>query len=177
MPKSAILLGLLLTLGGKFVLGQTDISAWKTIEKQHYSLSYPPEWLLDQSGQLETELFLLSPLDNASDDFQENINLVTQNVDEFGVDLSGYVELCFSQLRQLVTNFKVIDMDMIRDEGDEYYKLSFHADQGDFHLVLEQRYYVKNSEAYVLTLTCEEEEFEHYQVVGHQILDSFFVKP
>ncbi len=149
---------------------------WKTLDQPTYSLQYPFDWQLDQSGQMETELLLLSPKSNATDDFQENINLVSQSIAEYGLDLDGYVQHCFGQLRQLLTNFQVISMDKLKSGTDVYYKLVYRADQGAFHLQLEQHYFVKNNQAYVLTFTCETEALEGFKAVSEKILTSFALK-
>lgn len=157
-------------------LGQNS-PAWKSLDKPNYSIQYPADWLADDSGQLGTDLFVFSPLSSKEDQFRDNINLVSQSVAEFGVDLKGYVELNFGQLRLLATNFHVISTDKIKEgKNGEYFRMEYQMDQGSFHLHLVQYYWVINGQAYVLTLTCEESEFVKYAPTGTKILDNFTIK-
>jgi hypothetical protein len=43
-------------------------------------------------------------------------------------------------------------------------------------LKFEQYYWVINEKAFVLTLTCEEDQFKNYKEVGEKILNSFIPK-
>lgn len=150
---------------------------WKTFDKATYSIAFPANWQVDDSGQLGTDFFLFAPLLGQYDQFQENVNLVSQRVAEFGVDLNGYVELNFGQLRQMAVNLHVIATDKFKEgQNGEYFRLEYQMDQGPFRLHLVQDYWVVKGTAYVLTLTTEEKEFENYATTGEKILDSFIIK-
>ena len=58
----------------------------------------------------------------------------------------------------------------------EYQRIIYTGKQGEFNLKFEQYYWVIDEKAYVLTLTCEEDEFENYQETGETILNSFVLK-
>lgn len=177
MPKhipNLVLFLLLLNLAK--AVAQTD-SNWKTLDKPNYSIQFPADWQSDDSGQLGTDLFLFAPLAGKEDQFRENVNLVSQSVAEFGVDLKGYVELNFGQLRLLATNFHVIASDKIKEgKNGEYFRLEYQMDQGQLHLHLVQYYWVVKGYAYVLTLTCEENGFGKYAAAGNKMLDNFTIK-
>lgn len=177
MPKHILNLVLfLLLLSFSSAAAQID-GNWKTLDKPNYSIQNPANWQTDDSGQLGTDLFLFSPLSAKSDQFRENVNLVSQSVAELGVDLKGYVELNFGQLRLLATNFHVIASDKIKEgRNGEYFRLEYQMDQDQFHLHLVQYYWVIKGYAYVLTLTCEESEFEKYAPTGNKVLNSFTIK-
>ena len=170
----ALLLSALL-FTGKNAFAQSS-QGWKTLDEKGYSIKYPYDWTMDNNGAYGTAFLLLSPKSSGSDRFQENINLVSQDVSEYGIDLDAYMELSFGQLRQLATNFHIISTDKIKNAAHPYYKLIYTMDQGHFNLQLEQLYWVVNKQAYVLTFTCEVDAFEAYQEIGEKIMKTFVLK-
>lgn len=158
-------------------IGQATVDPhWKTLDLPKYAIQYPVAWQLDLSGKEGSNFVLLSPKTAASDGFQANINLLTQDLSGYGLDLDTYVQVCFGQLRQLATNFHVIATDKKKTSGNEHFQLIYTTDQGEFKLQMEQMFWVVNDQAYVLTLTCEADKFEAYQEIGEKILNTFVVK-
>jgi hypothetical protein len=52
----------------------------------------------------------------------------------------------------------------------------YSGDQGIFHLKFEQYFWVINQQAYILTLTCEQNKSSDYKENGEKILNSFSFK-
>ena len=57
-----------------------------------------------------------------------------------------------------------------------FQKVIYNDDQGIYKLKFEQYYWVKKEKAYVLTLTCEIDQFEQYIETGEEIMNSFRLK-
>ena len=58
----------------------------------------------------------------------------------------------------------------------EFHRMVYTGKQGKFQLRFEQYFWVIENLGYILTLTCEEDQFEHYQKTGERILRSFRIK-
>jgi len=58
----------------------------------------------------------------------------------------------------------------------EFQKLVFTGKQGKFDLKWQQYYRVEKDKAYVLTLTCEEDQYDNYLDIGQKIMNTFKIK-
>ncbi len=149
------------------------IKGWKILTEKNYSISYPNNWELNQSGLMNTKFILFSPLSSEQDQFKENVNLVIQDLTGYNINLDKYVEISESQVMTIITDGHIIESNRMTSEKLDYQKIIYTGKQGIFNLKFEQYYWVVDNMAYVLTLTCEENEFVNYQFEGEKILNSF----
>ena len=149
---------------------------WKTFDGANYSIQYPPEWELNQSGQMGTTFILFSLLESSQDQFKDNVNLLIQDLSGYNIDLDKYAEISEGQVKTMITNSTLIESKRIKNGSEEHHRMIYTGDQGVFHLKYEQYYWVNNDKAYVLTLTCEQTKFANYKEIGESILNSFTFK-
>lgn len=160
---------------------QTDkseykISDWNSISEDKYEIKYPPNWEVNRSGQMGTSFILLSPLSNGADNFKENVNLLIQDLTGYELSLEQYVEISEGQIKTMVTEGEIILSEPKQIGNNEYQKVIYTGKQGIFNLKFEQYYWVVDKQAVILTLTCKEDEFDKYQKIGEEILNSFKMK-
>jgi hypothetical protein len=148
---------------------------WETLEKPDYSIQYPPDWELDQSGQFGAKFFLISPMESGNDTFKENVSLVTEATPA-GMSLDDYITASEKGLRQLLSNYKKIEGRKIEDNSGEHYELISTFDQGEIHVKSRQHFWIFHGKAYILTLSCTPDSYDKYQDVGKKILRSFRMK-
>jgi len=153
------------------VFGQTN--DWKTIETEIYSIQYPNEWVLDESGRMGTSFILFSPQTSENDRFKENVNLLVQDLSGYNLSLEKYVEISESQIETMITDAVIIESTLVNSQPWDYQKAIYTGKQGVFNLKFEQYYWVVADMAYVLTLTCEETQYNNYKIIGEEILNSF----
>jgi hypothetical protein len=156
---------------GSLQYGQTK--DWNTIKKDGYSIDYPKAWELNTSGQMGASFILFSPLSSQKDQFRENVNLIVQDLTGYNLDLDKYVEISEGQIQTLITNGKIIESKRVKNQTLDYQKVIYIGKQGIYNLKFEQYYWVVGNKAYVLTLTCEETQFDNYKLTGEKILNSF----
>lgn len=177
MKKYLTILTLLALLGcGPSAKQKSEIKAiagWKVVTGANYSMQYPSAWELNQSGQMGTSLILLSPLENKDDQFRENINLIVQDLSGKNIDLDKFSEISEGQVETMIPNASIVESKRIFGKDFEYHVLIYDGDQDHLHLKFEQYYYVENDKAYILTLTCEQNKFPQFKVLGEKILNSF----
>lgn len=152
------------------------IAGWELLKEEDYSIQYPKEWELSQSGQMGTKFILFSALEDQEDQFRENVNLISQDLGSNDVDLDQYTEISENQIKTMMTNCMVYESKRIKNASGEYQKLIYAADQGAFRLKFEQLYWIENDFAYVLTLTCEESKFSNFKDVGEKIMSTFTLR-
>jgi hypothetical protein len=153
------------------VVAQT--SPWKSLSEKGYTLQYPEHWDLDNSGRMGLNVILLTKLATPQDQFRENVNLMIQDLAGQNIDLNKFVEISESQIKTILTNGNILESKRESVNDKKYQKLVYTADQGIYKLKFEQYYFVENEKAYVLTLTCEADQFNSYREEGEKILKSF----
>ncbi|MFY7787543.1 MAG: PsbP-related protein [Thermoflexibacteraceae bacterium] len=149
---------------------------WKILKNADYSIQYPPDWELNQSGQMGTSFAIFSPLENDKDQFKENVNLLIQDLTAYKLNLNKYVEISEEQVEKMITNSALIESKRVKTEKGEYHKMIYTGEQGVFHLKFEQYFWIIDNKAFVLTFTSERDKFESFVAVGEKILNSFVVK-
>jgi hypothetical protein len=149
---------------------------WKLIEGADYTIQYPETWELNESGQMGTKFILFSKQVSPQDKFRENVNLIVQDLSGQSINLDKYVEISEEQIRTFLTNGKLIESKRLKESENEFHKMIYTGDQGIYKLKFEQYYLIKNNNAYVLTLTCETEQFDSYREIGENILNSLTLK-
>jgi hypothetical protein len=150
-----------------------DTVEWKSLTENNYSISYPNNWELNISGQMGTSFILFSPLSSKEDQFKENVNLLIQDLAGHNLDIDKYVEISEGQIKTLITDGEILESKRITTDNLEYQKVVYTGTQGIFNLKFEQYYWVIGDNAFVLTLTCEENQFNNHKIIGEKILNSF----
>jgi len=153
-----------------------DSLVWKSLSEDKYEISYPSDWDVDTSGRMGTNFFLFSPLSSQTDQFKENVNLIIQDLTGYNLTLDQYVEISEKQLETMIPDGKIYSNERIKNDQSEYQKIIYSGKQGAFDLKFEQFYWVIRDNAFVLTLTCEKDQFDGYQEIGEKILNSFEIK-
>tara|TARA_B100000809_G_scaffold104252_1_gene102796 strand:- start:6179 stop:6730 length:552 start_codon:yes stop_codon:yes gene_type:complete len=149
---------------------------WELLTENNYSIKHPSYWELNKSGQLGTSFILFSPASSEEDQFKENVNLLIQDLTDLHFNLDEYVQLSLNQIKEIATDAKSIESEKVPSGNSNYQKVIYTANQGDFLLKFEQYYWVQNNKAYVLTLTCEKDQFDAFKMTGEKILNSFKIQ-
>lgn len=148
-------------------------NGWKTLNEKGYTIQYPNDWELNKSGQMGTSFIILSRLSSKNDKFCESVNLIIQDLRGQNINLDKFVEISEEQISKMLTNGKLIESNRINENKSEFHKFIYTADQGIYKLKIEQYCWMKNGKAYILTLSCEIDQYENYKKNGEIILNSF----
>ena len=151
-------------------------SNWRSFTQANYGIQYPPNWDLNEHAGLGTSFALFSRLENGNDAFRENVSLMIQNLAGSNMDLDKFATLSEQQVKTLAVNGVLLESKRVDDGQYPHHRILYTSDQNPYHLTTEQYYWVINEQAYVLTLSCEQDKFSMYQQVGEQILNSFYFK-
>jgi hypothetical protein len=119
---------------------------------------------------------ILSKQTSKNDLFRENVNLHIDNLAGRNISLDKYVEISENQIKTMLENGKLLVSRRLRKGDKEFQKMVFKGKQGKFDLKWQQYYWVEKDKAYVLTLTCEEDQYDNYLDIGQKIMNSFKIK-
>ncbi len=184
MQNTILALCLLLSLGSNLLLhaqaivdtsmvSKEDTTGWTELKRDKYQISYPHHWQLEESGEMGSSFILFSPLSDATDVFKENVNLLIQDLAGFGLDLDKFVEITEGQIAKVVPEGKILYNERLEKDGQDYQRIIYSGKQGLYGLKFLQHFWVIHDKAYILTLTCELDQYEKYREVGERIIESF----
>jgi len=151
------------------VYAQKD--TWKEFQKDNFSIKYPSGWLLKDYENLT--FLALAPLESKDDKFQENVNLLIQDLTGMNLDLDSYTTLSLRQLSTQMKNSKVLENKRIKNTPRPYQKIVYTGEMNGFQFKWMQYYWVIGNKAYLVTLTTEESKFKQYEQTGMKIMNSF----
>lgn len=160
--KHLIFLYLLISI--TFCYGQNE---FKTYAKDNYTISYPENWDLDISGQMNTSLLLFSKPSSDTDDFRENVNVMIQDLQGMNLDMDGFVKISENQIKA-TPNSELFESKKL----DDKYLMVWKGYINGFNLKFKQYFYIIKDKAYVITFTAKENEYESYIEIGNKIIDS-----
>lgn len=146
---------------------------WNTLNKKNFAIQYPSEWKLNQSGLMGSSFIIFSQLTGKTDKFKENVNLIIQDLTNYDMSLDQFVKISENQIKTLVTSGKIISSERKKKNDMEFQKLIYTGKQGIYDLKYEQYFWIYNNNAYVLTLTCEVNQYNDFKIIGEKILNSF----
>lgn len=163
----------------KSIAPQKDVAItlpkdWKTLDTTEYSISYPPTWNITQTGEMSTAFFIKSPAESQTDLFSENINLLITAAPN--VTSKAFIEASLEQIKNYFTNLNITKSEIIKESGEDVVHLMYSADQGKNHLNFEQKAYLKNDKAYILTYTSGDKISDKIKTEATSVLNSFKVK-
>ena len=72
--------------------GKGASKKWLTLTTEEYSIQYPADWEIDESGNMGTKFYLFSPVTSDQDQLRENVNLLTQDLSEYKMTLDEFTE-------------------------------------------------------------------------------------
>ena len=155
---------------------QEKIEGWEHLKKEKFEIQYPANWELNEEGLMGTSLILLSPVLHKDDAFRENVNLLIQDLSSYPMTLDEYAKFSTSQIETMIEDGVLISSEKIEGELNQYQKVHYTGKQGPYNLKFMQYYFLIENNAYVLTFTTEIDQYEKYEAIGMQILDSYKFK-
>lgn len=148
---------------------------WKLLSKDSYSIQYPSNWDLDQTGYEGTTFLIASELTSPQDPFRENVNMIIHDLRGTTIYLDKLVKQSESTFQSSLMNYNLIESKRIKGTL-EYHRIIFTGDKKNLKLKFEQYIIMKGIKAYVLTYTAEQTQFDNYKLQGEKILNSFKIK-
>ena len=150
-----------------------DEPEMKVFTKGKFTFSYPATWEVDDSGFNGTQFLVMSPLAGDDDSFQENVNLIEQDLSGTPMTLDGFIDLSIGQLT--AAGADMLESSKTEDDPTRHRQV-FTLDSGGLTLKFIQYYWLQGDYAYVLTFTSMDDTFDQYMSVAEEIAKSLKVK-
>ncbi len=155
---------------------QAQSDTWKDLNKENFSVQYPGDWELNETGQMGTTFILFSPLDSPEDSFKDNVNFMIQDISAYNLNLDSYIKLTKDQLGAIFQDSKLLTSERMNKDGVASHHLVYAGIQGERNLKFVQYIWVIEKKAYLLTFTAEKSEFEKFKAIQEKIFESFQLK-
>lgn len=160
------------------MFGSCSQEKWIEYSEGNYEISYPESWAKQQKA---TATFFLSPKENEKDLFQENINVIVQDLSSQPMTLEEYTNLTKNQIKQALGSSAIESVKDINFSGQQakeiVYTMPKNPMQGrNLNLKLRQVWFIKSNNAYLLTYTAQNSEYDNYLETAKGIFDSFKLK-
>ncbi len=165
---SLLALLLCLALGTTLTAQETYVYA-----EEEFEIDYPSTWRLDASKSMGPVVFFYSPPADEDDQFQENVNLLIQDLGGEEIGLKEYTKLTKEQVKDWEAD--IVRMDQIKDTKDGIPEgiYEYKANQFGMELHILQRVKIKDGKAYLLTYTAGQDSYDEYLEAAEGILGSF----
>jgi len=147
-----------------------DNPDFKEIKKNNYSIKVHKDWMVDLNPLSEIDLYIYIDLE---DEFTENINLLIRELGTSEMTLDEIVE---TERADLETQATITSSERIITPNKEYQRIIMSFPFYGEDLKFLQHYFLKDSKLYILTFTSLERDFNRYEKVAEQIMQSFKVK-
>jgi serine/threonine-protein kinase len=138
-------------------------------------INYPSGWAKGEQLMGAVVTFL-SPKESATDIFQENLNVVVQDLSLHPMTLEEYTELSVGQLRRLITDLNIVDSSATTLAGSPAHKVICTGRQGIYDLKWMVVWTIKNNKAYVITYTAEVGKYSDFLDTANEMISSFEIK-
>ena len=107
------------------------------------------------------------------DDFTENINLLIRDLGNSKLTLDEIVK---TERADLETQATVLSSERIIVPNKEYQRMVMTSPFYGEDLKFIQHFFLKDSKVYILTFTALERDFDKYEKIAEQIMQSFKVR-
>lgn len=140
-----------------------------------YEISYLETWSKEQKG---ATIFFLSPQKNKKDLFQENVNIIQQDLSSQPMTLEDYTDLTKQQVLKVLGSSSIVSLKTIDFAGQKAREMIYnmpknHSSGRNFNLKLYQIWFIKEDKVYLFTYTAEKSEYDNYLGIAKRTIDSF----
>lgn len=163
---------------GSFLHAQNSI--WRMFEGDQFNIQFPIGWKVqevsDDLKKIGIQFFAIADQENAKDKFRENVNILVENIQDATIDLKSYAQKSEDIIKKSVVDLKKFHKKTIQLPSGECYVFQYHGKQSAMDLFWYQVLWVKNSKAYILTLTSDEKSHWDFKRAFELIAQSFVIK-
>jgi serine/threonine-protein kinase len=135
-----------------------------------FKIDYPNNWV--QKNNVNAILFC-SPKEDDKDNFQENVNILLQDLSAHPMNLEEYADITKKQVAENVGSSAMLSIKDVIFSGRKSKEISFNLNLSGKDLKVRQFVFIKENIAYLLTYTAEQSQFEKYKDISTKVMNSF----
>lgn len=148
------------------------VPGWQTYSDavNKYSIDYPSDWV---KSPFQNGMAFLSPRDGPSDLFQENVNVLVEDLSQQPMTLEQFTELTKKQVTDNMGTSANLTLQPTTLVGQNAEVAHYNMTYQGRALKIKQYWFVKSKKAYVLSYTAAPEQFARYDSTATQVIKSF----
>ncbi|MFH1563605.1 MAG: PsbP-related protein [Nitrospirota bacterium] len=135
-------------------------------------IKYPKDWT-KQEKIMGMNVIFSSPLESDSDTFQENVNVIVQDLSAQPMTLDEYTKLSLEQVKQIVTDASIPYSSATTLDGNSANRIIYTGRVGIYNIKWMQIYTIKDNTAYILTYTAETDKYNDFLDTAQEMINSF----
>ena len=141
-----------------------------------FALKYPATWSFAENQGGAAAVFY-SPRENALDIFQENVNIVVQDISRNPMSLEKYTETAITQMQAVFgTNLEILDSSPVFIDNRPAHRFIFIGKGPDSNLEYQCRWTLAGTSAYQITYTAIASGYERHLTEAERIMKSFRIR-
>ncbi len=115
-----------------------------------FSITAPEGWTKKDTFMMGQQItFLISPQEDPSDDFKENVNVVTEKTGS--ININDYLDKSITTLKNVLNNFVQGNISNLSINGLEFKKMQYSHVYGGVPIDVDVYFTVKEGMGYVIT--------------------------
>jgi len=141
-----------------------DMEGYKKYENKEagVSIQYPKNWELEE-GFMGTLAMFRSPLADANDKTQENVNIIVQDLSAQPVTMEQFTKISVEQIKQMIIGAEILeDNGKTTMLGQSATRVVYTGKQGQYDLKWMQVWTIKDEKAYIFTYTGGTDSYDDY---------------
>jgi serine/threonine-protein kinase len=135
-----------------------------------FTVSYPKEWAAKNVGNA---IAFLSPQADARDNFQENVNIIQQDLSAQPMTLQQYTDLSKKQITDAMGASAVLSTTTRTIAGQKAMEMVYNMTYQGRPLKVRECWFIRDKTAWLLTFTAEPAQFSKYEQTGMSVINSF----
>ncbi len=164
------------TISGNISVSDESDSGWKTLDDSLYTIKYPENWEMNYTGQFGLSFVVISPAEDASDKFRENISLVIQSMKNDDSSLEDFVGDNTAQIMEMIEDSKLLNNNESKIGNQVYREVAYSGKQNGLEIINTQRYFYHDGLAFVLTYTCQQGKQDKFNGIAKELIESIKLK-
>lgn len=141
-----------------------------TDDINHFSIKYPDKWIKRLSNG---SIAFLSPKEGNKDIFQENVNLMLQDLTQQPMNVEQYTELTKKQVTDNLGASAIVSLKSTTLAGQQGKEFIYNMSYKEKTFKVKQYWFIKGKLAYLFTYTAEPLEYEKYESIASDMINSF----
>lgn len=141
-----------------------------------FALKYPASWSFAENQGGAAAIFY-SPRENALDIFQENVNIVVQDISQNPMSLEKYTETAITQMQAVFgTNLEILDSSPVFIDNRPAHRFIFIGKGPGGNLQYQCRWTLAGTTAYQITYTAIASGYQRHLPQAERIMKSFKIR-
>lgn len=137
-----------------------------------FDIKPPKGWERNDTTMMGSDVvFLMSPREGVADNFQENVNVLTEKV--YGMEMDKYVDLNIRNMETGLNGFRKGSLTQKEMNGIDFTRLRYSHVSGIYTLDCEVYFVIEDGTAYVITCTAKAGQLDKWEGDFEEAVNSF----